>query len=310
MDDIVCALAASPFFAEDGICFAAKSSGLLRSDDGCKSWRTAYSSLETDNLPPTTAVAVTRIEAGAPLAIFAGIRGEILRSLDSGLTWQSAILPEPPPVPTSLVVSPNYASDGTVVAATMEDGVFVSTDRGARWDGWTFGLVDQHVLAVLPSPAFGRDTSIFAACETGIFASTNAGRSWRDLPFPIKHAPVLSLAISPRFENDGLLWAGTESGGVWVTRDRGIRWAPVGDCPLDGPINSLILGQDREARPALLALAGSSLRYTIDGGALWHPVDATFDSDGEITCVEAPTGFSPQASLIIGTSLGEVIRLR
>ena len=40
------ALAASPTFAKDGICFAAHTAGLASSEDGGRTWRDAYTALE------------------------------------------------------------------------------------------------------------------------------------------------------------------------------------------------------------------------------------------------------------------------
>ena len=48
-----------------------------------------------------------------------------------------------------------------MLAATVQDGIFRSTDRGVRWTGWNFGLYDPNInlLAVADSqewrtPAF------------------------------------------------------------------------------------------------------------------------------------------------------------
>ena len=46
LEDIVYALATSPSFEEDGLCFAARPTGLYRSQDGARSWQDAYASLD------------------------------------------------------------------------------------------------------------------------------------------------------------------------------------------------------------------------------------------------------------------------
>jgi hypothetical protein len=38
--------------------------------------------------------------------------------------------------------------DGTVLAATVRDGIFRSTDHGVRWTGWNFGLYDSNINAL------------------------------------------------------------------------------------------------------------------------------------------------------------------
>ena len=54
--DIVFALAASPNFRQDGVCFAARASGLYRSDDAGNSWHFAYDSLDLKDSLPTMAI--------------------------------------------------------------------------------------------------------------------------------------------------------------------------------------------------------------------------------------------------------------
>jgi len=128
LPDIVNALAASPQFERDGVCFAAQNSGLYRPDEGGRSWRSAYDTLALDAPLTTTAVAVSSYFE-RDRTVFAGANGGLLRSTNGGATWQIIMLPEPPPLVTTLAVSPNFPDDGIVFAGTLEDGVFRSADR-------------------------------------------------------------------------------------------------------------------------------------------------------------------------------------
>ena len=109
MHNPVHALAASPTFAKDGICFAAHTAGLARSVDGGRTWRDAYTALDLQAALTTAAVAVSP-DFAADRTLFAGAVGGVLRSHDGGETWTVAALPPPPPFVTALAVSPNYAS--------------------------------------------------------------------------------------------------------------------------------------------------------------------------------------------------------
>jgi photosystem II stability/assembly factor-like uncharacterized protein len=129
--DVVYSLAISPNFATDGICFAARSSGLYRSDDWGNMWRFAYGSLGLDT-PLTTTIVVLSPNFGVDHCVFVGIHGGVLRSTDGGNSWQIVRLLGPPPLASTLVVSPDFTHDATVLAGTMEDGVFLSTDGGSR----------------------------------------------------------------------------------------------------------------------------------------------------------------------------------
>jgi len=69
--DVVYALAASPQFDRDGICFAGRASGLNRSADGGASWRPAYATLNLSEALSTSAVVVSP-DFASDRAVFAG----------------------------------------------------------------------------------------------------------------------------------------------------------------------------------------------------------------------------------------------
>ena len=156
-DDAPYALAASPAFARDGVCFAACGSGLYRSQNGGERWELLRASPES----VMTAVAVSPAYAG-DRSVFAAVKGGILRSSDGGDAWFTAGFPAPPPVFSSLIVSPDFERDGFLLAGTMEDGVFSSTDRGARWQPWNYGLFDLNALCLALSPAWTEDETAYA----------------------------------------------------------------------------------------------------------------------------------------------------
>ena len=85
VQDVVYALAASPNFEQDGICFAACASGLRRSEDGGRTWQDAYAALNLEAALATAAVAVSP-DFASDHNVFAGVGGGILRSVDGGQT--------------------------------------------------------------------------------------------------------------------------------------------------------------------------------------------------------------------------------
>src|SRR5262249_54136790 len=135
------------------------------------------------------------------------------------------------PIASSAVVaisfSPNYAVDGILLAGTVEDGIFYSNTRGARWQTNGFGLLDASVFCLGFSPNFSRDTTTFAGTDTTLYFSYNGAMAWKQLPFPEGAAPALSLAVSPHYEQDQTLLVGTESQGLHRSTDRGRTWRAV-----------------------------------------------------------------------------------
>lgn len=301
--DIVLGIAASPTFATDGVCFAARRSGLYRSDDGGASWLPAYEWAGTEEDRTTTEVSVSPSFA-TDRTVFSGGRAAVLRSSDGGRTWLAAELPPPPPVVSALAVSPDYSRDGTVLAATIEDGVLRSADRGVSWAAWNFGLLDLGVLSLALSPAFGEDETAFAGVQTGLFRSTNGGRAWRETGFPGDCAPVLSLAISPNFTTDGVVLAGTEEHGLYRSLNGGDSWTQVGGGVVEGAVNAILL-----APPLALVLLDDAVFVSNDDGDTWVERETGGALSVGATCFAAPSGLADDAPLIVGLVEGGVARV-
>jgi hypothetical protein len=309
-NDLVFALAAPA--GPGGPCFAGRAAGLFRSDDSGRSWQDAYASLLAGQVLATSAVALSP-DFEHDRTVFAGVSGGVLRSTDGGRTWRSAIFPPPAPAVVALAVSSNYARDDTLFAGTAEDGIFISSDGGSTWTAWNFGLMDMNVLCLAISPDFARDETLFAGTTTGLFVSANGGRAWREVGLPVDLAVVLSLAISPDYALDRTVFAGTEEHGLLRSARRpghpGLDWERV-DPGLIDPINAILLGPGFPARPDVLALHGSQLYFSYDGGGAFYPwTRPGLPHDFEVTAFAAPLGFSPDAPVFVGGVGGRVLVL-
>mgnify|MGYP001039851213 FL=1 len=307
--DVVHALAASPAFEQDGVCFAARSTGLYGSQDGGQTWESVYSSLALE-APLTTAAVALSPGFPADQTLFAGVLGAVLRSSDAGGSWFATTLPTPPPFVSSLVISPNFVRDGIVLASTMEDGVFRSGDRGVHWAAWNFGLLDLNVLCLAMSPTFAEDETVFAGTDSGIFRSTNGGRAWREVDFPADLAPVLSLALAPGYASSGLLFAGTEACGLYTSQDRGRSWTRLGEGSIEGAVNTILLSPEFSSRPEILVALADAIIVSRDGGQTWSDWNPDFDIQQSITAVAGPLGLGPNAPLLVGLMDGRVTVIR
>ena len=293
------------------LCFAARGSGLYRSEDGGATWIYAYESLDLEGpLPTTSVVAAPGSVSPDKLRVFAGVPGGVLRSSDGGQTWAAQPLGSPPPTVSDLAISPEYERDGVILAGTTEDGVYRSASRGTHWTRWNFGLLDLNVMCLATSPTFGEDETLLAGVESGIFRSTNGGRAWREVDLPVGFEPVLSLAFSPDYEADSVIYAGTESQGLLLSVNGGKAWTRVPDEETTGsitqPINGMILSQVESGALGLLLLLEDTLRISYDGGATWHTLEA---DAGRITAVTAPEGLDAGAKLLVGALGGEVTQI-
>ena len=128
MTDVVYSLAASGQTA-----FAARESGLVRTLDQGMSWHPIFATPGAEAPIPASAVALSP-QFTSDKTVFATVPGAILRSKDGGGTWEMASLPKPAPYITAIAIPATYTHNHTLFAASLEDGVFRSTDSGATWN--------------------------------------------------------------------------------------------------------------------------------------------------------------------------------
>lgn len=306
--DPVYQLAVSPVFEKDRTCFAARGSGLYRSQDGGYSWQGVFDSLNIKTQLSSSCVALSP-NYPKDGQVFAAVLGGVLRSDDRGDTWTVSIFPTPAPFITSLVISPNYKQDGVLLAGTLDDGILRSSNRGANWTAWNFGLFDPHILSLATSPNFGLDKHIYAGTESGVFRSWNGGMGWREVDFPMAHAPVLSVALSPNYERDEVILAGTENSGLFYSENSGKTWLCLTSEVNLGIINQVILSPRFPEQPEILLLTNDGLLVSRDGGDTWESWDVKRLLDDQILTVCAPNGIRPDSGLLVGLANGEIAHI-
>ena len=171
----------------------------------------------------------------------------------------------------ALAVSPNYADDHTLFAATWGDGVFKSTDGGASWFAVSYGLTDLTVKALAISPQIG-DNTIFAGTNAGVFKSTTYGLYWVSTPLTY---PIHALAISPGYAGDQTVFAGTWGYGVFKSTDGGANWTQIVSGLTDLYVYSLALSPGFTGDDIVLAGTGSAgIFRSTDGGLSWSKVQS------------------------------------
>jgi photosystem II stability/assembly factor-like uncharacterized protein len=169
-----------------------------------------------------------------------------------------------------VAVSPNFTEDSIVFAGTDGDGVFCSSDRGATWAAWNFGLLDYGVLSIAVSPSYGTDETLFVGTSSGLFRSQNGGRAWREIELPVINTAVLSLAVSPTFTDDGLIFVGTEGAGLFRSVDGGECWSAVGDGILGDTINVIAFAPMFGVNRHVFVATDKGTYYSGDRGQTWE----------------------------------------
>jgi len=307
--DIVFELALSPAFNRDGICFAARSSGLYRSADGGKTWQYLYNRINPASPLPTTSIALSHSFANDGV-IYAAVPGGILRSDNGGIDWTVATLPTPTPTITTLCISPEHGNDGLLFAGTLEDGVFRSSDRGATWAAVNIGLFDYPIASLAVSPNFSSDKMLFAGCSSGIFLSQNGGLGWRDIPtWRARNSAVSALACSPDFANDQTLFAAAEDDGLFCSTDLGSSWTKLAEAAQTGAISRIILSPNFTHDRQVILLNNDAILLTDALASGWQTRWQNPDDESSLLCLAGPLGGSFDDPFLVGTSAGAILKV-
>jgi photosystem II stability/assembly factor-like uncharacterized protein len=290
------------YHGTDGeIALAAAADGLWRTTDGGAAWHAVISATQVSDVAfqPAHAVAYATYadhvwrstDGGATWAPFGGlvmssldqiaVSGDgqgVFVSADCALYRYNAATSSFEPLPASLgrahilrlAVSPNYGSDRTLLAGTV-DGVWVSTDGGQTFVR-SRGFVPLTVQAMSADPSYGSHGEFFVATELGIWR--RKGGEW--LPANAGIAGVQAsfmtdVAVSPDYPTDGTVFASQASGvtigaSLFKSTDRGITWARRADAAFIGQVElSPGFATDRMG----FMVADSRIVQSTDAGATW-----------------------------------------
>lgn len=324
LDFTVLALAFSPDAARDLTGFAATISGLYRTRNGGKSWRSVELPLDE---PAVQCVAISPAFSTDRLVLI-GTEGEGLwRSDDGGNTWGVVRgLPEGPidaiafspssrriavataggvalsddgggtwrmtgeasPSVLDLFFIPDGAGE-TLVAGLYRDGVarLAVADGGSRWLPASAGLRAIFLANLVASPIFSRDrTLIIAGPEAGVRISCDGGHTWSDAG--LADAVVNGVAIAPNTDGDRSIIAATDVG-ILRSRDNGANW----EAPAAGgnaPVGTVVIGTaaDDSSLPVFAATLDGHLIASDDGGDRWRDIDAPFSGAMIVSLASGP----------------------
>lgn len=271
---------------------------IVRSTDGGARWTSVgrignptVSSLVVDPKTPTM------IYAGVPVSSDRG--GGVLKSTDSGVTWQTTALRQPV---ATLAIDPRTST--TLYAGTYGSGIFKSVDAGSTWRAATAGLTISIVKTLAVDPQ--RPEIIYAASGAeqwsgggpGLFKTTDGGGTWRALDPHPSNGIVNALVIDPR--TPSTLYIGTEAGGIFKSTDAGGTWRDINAGLHRLFVSRIAIGP---GRPPVLyaAVRGAGVFKSTDGARTWRSVNT-----GLTTFSIGALAINPStpATLYVGTDRG------
>ena len=203
---------------------------------------------------------IITLNKGNGIDIIAGMTNTVsgnLIGLDSNGTQELFI--------RDAVMSPAYASDGTVFLSTKTHGVVRTTDRGNTWSQINTGLPVSDVQTIAISPDYANDRTVLAHTGKQLFRSTDGGDNWILLVDEFGESG-LRFYFSPNCAVDHTVFT---SHGFGKSTDGGATWQ-FGSSGLPSQVRTLALSPNYAADQTLFAAVTSNGVYkSVDGGASW-----------------------------------------
>jgi photosystem II stability/assembly factor-like uncharacterized protein len=253
--------------------------------------------------------------------------GQLYRSTDGGSTWNLMAQPALSAAATVWAISPQYAVDHTLWAASKVSSSGLVLQLARSSDGaqsWSPGVEMNRwavVHAIALAPDFDQNGHALIATEegnfsngsyAGFYASTDGGNTW---PYdglwsdctstPCWPTTGYSVAFSPAYATDKTAFIGTNSAGVWYTT-QGIAssaWVK-GSFPVTQTVNSLAVSPAFSSDGQLWAGTTSAGVFTsIDRGKNWSPLNAGL-AELRILALTTLSSFTPDKAIFAATDSG------
>lgn len=240
----------------DHLTYAGTSTGLFISEDGGDSWRVG-----PEVAIPSFVSAVEADGAAPDIAYFGTNFGEVIVTINGGLTFQSSFdLPDEP------VVRIASAPFRDVFAVMASGRVFSSKDQGMIWSP-----KDQEINHPGSDLDFSQDRpwrGFLATLGGGVYRTTSEGTEWDQVNTGIDN-PFLFSIVLDRLD-DQIIYTGSV-GTVFKSTDHGESWTAWSTgLPVDGKISELAIDPlDRDIVYASILEHG--IYVSEDAGETWVP---------------------------------------
>jgi photosystem II stability/assembly factor-like uncharacterized protein len=149
-------------------------------------------------------------------------------STNGGTSWQKLTISGVPNELVKIEISPDYANDRMLLAATSE-GLYYSRNAGLSWQQFNSesALDNGPVITAVFSPNFSLDGIILASVKgVGLFKSTDSGNSWSSNGSLIDTNHLLEkIVFSDSFATDSTIFATSLSdGNIYKSVDGALSW--------------------------------------------------------------------------------------
>ena len=218
----------------NNIFFAYADIGLLRSEDGGKTFKRSIGGLDLSTVNTFFKVVFDPDDSSI---IYAGRgwwhwdSGELVKSVDGGKNWitlgsPANGLPDARVFDLALDYSSPFESR-TIYAVSYGDGVFKSIDGGTSWEAINHGIeIDGEIFgkSIEIDPEDPNTLYVSLDQNGGLYKTTDGGANWQRLPLDYEsiwfveigpHDPQTIFASVPYLETEGGLYRSLDGGASW-----------------------------------------------------------------------------------------------
>lgn len=218
------------------------------------------------------------------------------RSQDGGRSWMEYAPSVLGSGVRGFAISPGYASDGTLFAATRNGGVWRSVDCGLTWEKKSDGLTTDIIFEVAVSPDFVTDHTLLAATEYGLFRSVDRGESWERITSGLADLRITVVGFAPA--DADIVFCGGDS--FHISYDKGSSWNALQAFAHEFKAMAISPNFDSDLTLALAFRTAQGIAASTDGGLSWFPSnngltdfavnDITIADDGTVFAVTSTDG--------------------
>lgn len=179
----------------------------------------------------------------------------------------------------TFVAAASLLTVGTVIAANVP--YCEMREYAPLYLAWNPIADFSQVRSIFPHPIMAGRAVV--ATESGLSLTEDAGLTWKDSPeaAAAKIGAVSDVAFDPL--TSGVFYVASATKGVWITKDNGGTFAPIGakaQGMASDSVASLILYPGDPGRLTLIAVHGKSapgISITRNGGQTWEVMDADYN---------------------------------
>ncbi len=263
----------------------------VTNDDG-QTWTIANKGLETTRLTDIVFSPVYSSDG----TIFSGASDNLLKSIDSGRSWQRINLR-------------HHTWKQSLQRGLKKIGMKSLSEYLVK----SLGKGSAYPTHIALSPEYFKDGTVFFGTKLdGIYRSVEGGRNpekiWR-----IGNKPITDLVISPNFKNDGTLFTAVRATGVYKTIDSGHSWRQVNNGftflerwqdkifhQIEEKDIELAISPDYQNDETVFAGSSDGLYKTINGGRDWTKVqNSAYGEDAYVVGLALSPNYKNDQTLLV-----------